>query len=273
MLSLRRSILSLPPLYDAIRLPYGPAQYQYGDLRLPRGDARPHPLVVVVHGGFWRAAYDLEHIGRLCAALTSAGFATWSVEYRRIGHEGGGWPGTFLDVAAALDYARVLSASYALDADRVTVLGHSAGGHLAVWLAGRRRIPSGSPLHATQALTPRAVVALAPVTDLLQAWRLKLGDSVVQDLMGATPEDAPERYDVASPANLLPLGVAQTLIHGRWDRIVPSRMSKTYVRQARARGDDAVLHLLPWAGHFALIDPRSRAFATVLKAARTSHEP
>jgi len=268
---LRRSILSLPPLHDAVRLPYGPDLYQWGDLRLPPG-AGPYPLVVVVHGGFWRAAYDLEHIGYLCAALTADGFATWSVEYRRIGHEGGGWPGSFLDVGAALDYVRVLSQRYRLDAGRVTVLGHSAGGHLALWLAGRRRVSPGSPLHAAQPLTPRAVVALAPVTDLRQAWALRLGRGVVQDLMGATPAASPDRYAASSPADLLPLGARQTLIHGRWDRIVPPKVSETYVRQARALGDDAVLRLLPWAGHFTLIDPRSRAFGTVLNAVRTIHD-
>lgn len=261
----RRSILSLPPLHDAVRLPYGPAPYQWGDLRLPHGGG-PHPLVVVVHGGFWRAAYDLEHVGFLCAALTAAGFASWSVEYRRIGHEGGAWPGTFLDAGAALDYVRVLSSRYALDAGRVTVLGHSAGGCLALWLAGRRRVSPGSPLYVKEPLTPHAVVALAPVADLRQAWALGLGHGVVQDLLGATPRAGPDRYAAASPSDLLPLGPRQTLIHGRWDRIVPPKMSEAYVRRARARGDDASLHLLPWAGHFALIDPRSQAFSTVLSA-------
>src|SRR5579872_5792979 len=125
------------PRADA-RLRYGPDPLHFGDLRLPGGTG-PHPVVVMVHGGFWRARFNLEYAGHLCAALAALGIATWNVEYRRLGDTGGGWPGTLLDVAAAADHLRTLAAPYHLDLSRVVAMGHSAGGHLALWLAARRR--------------------------------------------------------------------------------------------------------------------------------------
>jgi acetyl esterase/lipase len=140
-------IFSTPPPPATERIPYGPDPLQFGDLRLPEGPG-PHPVVVVVHGGFWRARWDLEHIGHACAALTrEAGVATWCIEYRRIGNEGGGWPGTFLDVGAATDFLREIAKTHSLDLDRVVTIGHSAGGHLAVWLAARQHIPKDDSLH------------------------------------------------------------------------------------------------------------------------------
>ncbi len=146
-----RHIFSTPAPSADVRIPYGDGPFHFGDLRLPR-TAKPgqHPVVVVIHGGFWRARYDLEHIGHVCAALTSLGVATWSIEYRRVGNEGGGWPGTFHDVGAAVDHLRVLAPEHNLDLERVVVIGHSAGGHLALWVAGRHRIPEGNPLYTSR---------------------------------------------------------------------------------------------------------------------------
>src|SRR5579864_48582 len=143
--SMGREILDLPAPPADVRLPYGTDQFQFGDLRLPQS-AGPHPVAIVVHGGFWRAQYGLEYAGHLCAALAHAGIATWNLEYRRIGNPGGAWPNTFLDVAQGADYLRVLAEKYPLDLKRVITAGHSAGGHLAVWLAARHRIPAGDPL-------------------------------------------------------------------------------------------------------------------------------
>src|SRR5579864_1380245 len=169
----RERILETPPPRGGTRLSYGPDPLHYGDLRLP-DRAGPHPVIMMIHGGFWRDRFDLEYAGHPCAALTAAGAATWNVEYRRIGNPGGGWPGTLLDVALAADHLRELAADYGLDLDRVVTMGHSAGGHLALWLAARGRIPAGETLYTPDPLPLRAAVALAGVADLRRAWELGL---------------------------------------------------------------------------------------------------
>ncbi len=259
-------ILDLPaPKADA-RLAYGAHKLQFGDLRLPRG-AAPYPVAVVVHGGYWRARYDLTHIGHLCSALTAAGIATWSLEYRRLGNRGGGWPGTFLDVAAGAEYVRVLAQQYPLDLTRVLTLGHSAGGHLATWLGGARRIVPDSPLYRADPLNIRGIVSLAGVLDLQRAWELRLSGGVVKQLLGGVPEKHPDRYAVASPAALLPLGTRQILLHGTEDDSVPYAISSEYAAAAHAAGDSVELQTLANCGHFELIDPRSRQWPQVRDAA------
>jgi acetyl esterase/lipase len=260
-----RDILELPPPAADLRLPYGPDPLHFGDLRLPAGPG-PFPVVVVVHGGFWRAMYTLEYFGHACADLTARGLATWNIEYRRIGNSGGAWPGTFLDVAAAVDHLRALARDYPLDLDRAIVVGHSAGGHLALWLAGRSRLPAGSPLHRPDPLPLRAAISLGGVIDLHRAWELRLGDGVVRDLLGGTPEEYPDRYAVASPAALLPLGVRQVLIHGEQDQPAPYALARDYAAAAQARGDDITFLGLPDTGHFEIVDPRSAQWSQVSDA-------
>jgi acetyl esterase/lipase len=238
---------------------------QFGDLRLPEG-AGPHPVVVAIHGGFWRNRYSLEHLGFLCGALTSAGYATWSLEYRRIGDEDGGWPGTFLDVGAGVDHVRSLAPDYNLDLRRVTVVGHSAGGHLALWAAGRHKIPEGDPLYVPDPLRLKAAVSLAGVTSLSMAWEKKLSNGVVLELMGGIPEDMPKRYPTASPIELLPLGMRQVLIHGTEDENVPFSLSEAYQKAAASAGDSVELIKLRGAGHFEAIDPQMREWSEVLRA-------
>jgi acetyl esterase/lipase len=166
-----QDILSLAaPKADA-RVAYGPGEFQFADLRVPAG-AGPFPVAVVIHGGFWRAAYDLTHLGRLCEALRQAGVATWSPEFRRIGHAGGGWPGTFEDVRAGAAYLAKIAGVRRLDLGRVVAVGHSSGGHLALWLG------------AEKPLALRGVVALAAVADLRRAWELKLSRGVSGELLG-----------------------------------------------------------------------------------------
>ncbi|MGI8589119.1 MAG: alpha/beta hydrolase family protein [Chloroflexia bacterium] len=257
-----QSILDLiPPPADA-RLAYGDDPSQFGDLRLPPGTG-PHPVVIVIHGGYWRSAYSLDHIGTLCAALTHAGVATWSLEYRRLGNPGGGWPGTLQDVAAGADYLRTIAPKYHLDLTHVVAVGHSAGGQLALWLAGRHRIPAGDTLYSPNPLPLHGVVSLAGVADLRQGYDLHLSNDVVYQLLGGNPGEVPTRYEDASPRALLPLGVPQRLLHGTADDIVPIAISRDYSAAARAAGDDAEFIPLDATGHFELIDPRTPQWATV----------
>lgn len=241
-------VLSRPPPAADARVAYGPAPSQFADVRVPVGPG-PHPVVVCIHGGYWRARYDLAHLGHLCAALTATGVATWSLEYRRLGEPEGGFPGTFDDVLAALSGLAKNAERFRLDLSRVVVLGHSAGGHLALW-AGR----SHRPL--------RGIVALAPVADLHEARVLRLSDGVAEELMaGATLE-------AVSPRHRLPCGVPQIVIHGEADDTVPFEMACAYVEAARAAGDDARLVALPGTGHFEPIDPLSEAFPHVSRAVK-----
>lgn len=253
-----------PPPADA-RIPYGERDHQFGDLRLPPGPG-PHPVVVMVHGGFWRAKYDLEHVGHLCADLTRRGFATWSLEYRRVGHAGGGWPGTFEDVARGMDFLRTLGARFPLDLARVVTLGHSAGGHLALWLAARGRLPPGEPLHAPDPFLPRGVVVLAGVVDLARAQELRLGNDIVTEFLGGSPTQVPERYRLGSPSALAPLGMRQRLLHGTEDDTVPVSLSAHYHARAAALGDDVQFLSLPGAGHFEVINPLAKEWPQVVEA-------
>ncbi len=264
-------IFSRRPPPAGARIPYGPDPLNFGDLRLPRDPAsevggRLLPVVVLVHGGFWRAQYSLEHIGHAAAALAAEGVAVWSLEYRRIGNPGGGWPGTFLDVGAGVDHLRELAPFYNLDLARVVAVGHSAGGHLAAWAAARHTIPQGDPLYTDRPLPLRAVVPLASVVDLRRAWELVLSNNVVEEFMGGAPDALPHRYKTASPIEMLPLGIPQTLVHGAADENVPLEISERYVEAAQEQGDEARLIALPRAGHFEVIDPRSTEWPQALGA-------
>jgi acetyl esterase/lipase len=258
-------ILERPaPPADA-RIAYGPDDQQFGDLRLPAGPG-PYPVVVAIHGGYWRARYGLEYFGHVCAALAQSGVATWNIEYRRLGNPVGGWPGTFADVAQAVDYLRALAPRHALDLARVVALGHSAGGHLALWAAARHRLPGDHPLRGAAPLPLAGVVALAGVCDLRQAWALRLSDGVVRPFLGGAPDDVPDRYAAASPAELLPLGVPQALVHGTADPNVPYVVSRDYAARASAAGDAATLITLSGAGHFEMVDPETPEWRTALGA-------
>ncbi len=240
------------------RIAYGSEPQQFGELRLPPG-AVSSPVVIVVHGGFWQPQDDASLMVPVCEALAREGLATWNVAYRRVGESGGGWPGTFLDVGAAADHLRVLAPRHGLDVRRVFTLGHSAGGQLALWLAGRRWIRTGE-LRTRRPLKLRGAMALAGIVDLRRAF--ELGLDPVARLMGGSPADVPDRYDTGDPAALIPLAVPQVLVHGDADTVVPETLSVQYVRQAKARGDQASLVALPGIGHLELIDPSTSAWAT-----------
>ncbi|GCE09701.1 alpha/beta hydrolase family protein [Dictyobacter aurantiacus] len=247
------------------RLAYGGNPFQYGELYVPEGPG-PHPVVELIHGGFWRKAYDLTLMQGLAQNLVAQGMAAWNIEYRRIGNPGGAWPGTFLDVAAATDYLNHLAPIYQLDMQRVVAVGHSAGGHLACWLACRHLLPSGSAIHTSETpLKLRGVISQAGVVDLEQAWQLGLSQNVVQALLQGSPAEQPVRYAEASPAVLLPSGVPQILVHGSIDDIVPVSISRSYAHRASATGDNVQLLELPEADHFILIDPNSEAWQLTIK--------
>ncbi|MCW2885396.1 MAG: alpha/beta hydrolase [Streptosporangiaceae bacterium] len=257
-----REVLSRTAPEPDQTVPYGPHPDQVIDIRLP---ARlPAPLVVIVHGGFWRAEYDRTHTGPMADALASVGHVVAVPEFRRSGSPGGGWPGTFDDVAAAFDALGGLVEPYGADPARVVWVGHSAGGHLALWAAARHRLPTGSRWHA--AGRPAGVVSLAGCgsLELCDAWGLD--DGAAAALMGGSAADVPERYAVADPAALLPLGVPVTLVHGTRDDRVPVEMSREYAARAARAGDSVTLAELPGVEHFGLIDPLSPAWPHVLAA-------
>jgi len=230
------------------RIAYGSLPQQFGDLRLPKG-AGPFPVVIVIHGGCWLAEYDLEHIGRFSEALTAAGAATWSIEYRRIGNPGGGAPGTFDDVSAAAAYLQTLAKQYPLDLKHVTAVGHSAGGQLALWLA------------SSPAVKLRGVVSLAGVVDLRAAAEQNVCGDAVPRLLGPSAD-----YHRYSPMETLPVKVPVRLIHGARDRIVPLEMVRRYEAAARRAGNDISLTVIDDAGHFELISPQSTAWSVVRDA-------
>ncbi len=265
----------VPPAAD-YRLKYGPGDLQFGDLRLPRlTPGQRAPVLVFVHGGWWKAKYGLAYGGHLCAALKHAGVATWSVEYRRVGDLGGGWPGTFQDVAAAYDYLQPLAKSYPLDLTRVVVAGHSAGGHLAFWLAGRPHLPENSQLAGLRAFRPmRAVIALAGAVDLrltidLSGYFTFAHDKhEVQNLMGGSPAEHPERYRSGNPGELLPLNVPQYLLQGTRDDQIPPQLPARWAERGRQLGEQVTVELIPGADHFDLVDPQSKAWPHVLATMR-----
>ena len=258
MLGYAQSILELAPPEPGEKISYGRDENQFGELRLPEG-AGLHPLAIVIHGGYWRARYDLKHIGHLCVALNKEGFATWSLEYRRLGNPGGGWPGTLDDVRAGASHIEKIAAARRIDLKRTIALGHSAGGQLVLWLAKQR------------AIELRGIVPLAPVADLRRAWELKLSSNVVEEFLGGSPNQVPERYRAASPVEFAPVGIRTRILHGEADDVVPVAFSRTYVAAAKKAGDDALLIEPKGAGHFELIDPvspkGSAAWSELKKAA------
>jgi acetyl esterase/lipase len=244
---------------------YGPYHGNVGDLWLPAGGTGPLPVVVLIHGGFWRAVYTKRLMNWLAKDVVARGWAAWNIEYRRVGFLGGdgGWPNTLLDVAAALDHLAVIDDD--VDLARVVTCGHSAGGQLALWAAARRRLPAASP-GAGGTVTVRGAVSLSGVADLEEADRLGLGAQATARFMGGHWDEEPDRYRHASPRALLPLGVPQALIHAGNDSVVPPSMSREYQTLATSLGDDARSLLVDGIGHRQLINPKGRGWATAVSA-------
>jgi acetyl esterase/lipase len=261
-----KELLARPRNTPDRHIAYGSDALQYGDLYLPKGKT-PHPVIVLIHGGCWLAELPgPELMDPMAGALRDHGYAVWSIEYRRIGHKGGGYPGTFEDAGNAVDALRTFAPKHHLDLHRVVLVGHSAGGHLAAWIAARPNIPVTSPLHVSKPLTVRGVVSLSGILDL-EAYRNTGGDacggpSTIDSLVGthALP------YADTSPELLVPSHVPQAIVSGETDRIVAAHFGHDYSAKAKAAGDAISDLEIAGAGHFDLIDPEAPAWAQVLAA-------
>jgi acetyl esterase/lipase len=242
---------------------YGPHPSQRADLYVPAGPG-PHPVIVLIHGGSWQKSYGKIFTRGLAGDLLRHGFAVWNVEYRRVG-AGGGWPETFADTAAAIDRLATLN-DPRLDLDRVTLIGHSAGGHLALWAAGRPNLPADAPsaLGGPPRVSPRRVISLAGVADLAGAYRRWHGGAV-DALIGGSPEEVPERYAAGDPMRLLPLELPVLIVHGARDETVSIEISRSYADAARAAGDEVELVEIDGdVGHRTHLNPSSASWAAVL---------
>ncbi|MGW5560731.1 alpha/beta hydrolase family protein [Micromonospora sp. NPDC003944] len=258
-----RAVLTRPAPEPDRTVAYGDDPNQVADLRLPAGAGPARPLVVVVHGGFWRAEYDRRHTGPLAAAIAAAGYPVAQLEYRRTGQPGGGWPGTLTDVLTGVAELPALAAEALpgrVSVAAPTLVGHSAGGHLALYVA------------ATAPATVSGVLALAPVADLGEAYRRDLDSGAVAALLGGGPAQVPDRYAAADPRMLVPIQTRTVVMHGSDDHQVPAEMSRDFVAETRAAGSDIALVELPGCEHFGLIDPESVAWPQVLSVLRSLHD-
>ncbi|HEX2337216.1 MAG TPA: alpha/beta hydrolase [Hyphomicrobiaceae bacterium] len=263
---------ALPSRAPDRRITYGTDPNQYGDLRIPPGPG-PHPVVVLIHGGCFKAAYaTADDLSAMADVLKADGIATWNIEYRRLGQPGGGWPGTYHDAGRAVDHVRVIAGEYYLDLDRVVVVGHSAGGHLAMWTAARRRLTKTSDIYVADPLELRGVMDLAGPVDLaadIPNYETLCRDTVITSLLGGTPAAVPEHYAQASAIKLLPLGVPQVLVLGSHEEFVPLRLVEAYVKAATQAGDNVRHILIPGAGHFEIASPLSFTWPQVKAAIRS----
>ncbi len=250
------------------RYTYGDAAEQFADLYLPTmppTDPAGYPVIILIHGGCWGAQYGLTQLGQFSQTFADLGIAVWSLEYRRIGN-GGGWPETFLDIAAGADFLRTIADEHTLNLDRVVAVGHSAGGHLALWLAARHKLDPASPIYTPDPLPLAGVVSLAGIPDLVDADARNICRGAVSQLLGGSPADFPERYHDGSPSVFLPLGVPQHLIIGTIDQAVPLAHNEIYVEAARRQGDEVQLTVLSDVGHFEIVTPGSRVWSVVQAA-------
>ncbi len=267
-----QDLQALPSSAPDYRIAYGADSSQYGDLRVPGGPGR-HPVVVLIHGGCFKAAYaNARDLAPMADALKADGIATWNVEYRRLGEAGSGWPGTYQDVGRAMDHLRELAAEHDLDLDRVVIVGHSAGGHLAMWAAARSRLPAGSALYAPNPLPVRGVVDLAGPLDMsahLGEYEAACRDTVITSMLGGTPAAVPEHYAQASPIRLLPLGIPQVLVIGEFEEFMPRPLVEAYARAAAQAGDPVRVIVVPGVGHFEIASPRASSWPRVRSAIRS----
>ena len=253
-------LLERPRPAPSATVHYGSDPLQVVDVWLPAGHG-PHPVVLMVHGGCWQTEIaDRRIMNWIADDLRRRGIAVWNIDYRGVDRPGGGYPGTFQDTAAAADALRAYAAQHRLDLSHVVAVGHSAGGHLALWLAGRPRLPSASPLSTAQPLPVQAVVSLGGLPDLEEAARSEngCGNDVIARLTGGHFADT-------SVPRLAPLGVPQVLINGRQDRIIPLAYAEGYAAPMRAAGDDVRVRMLDRTGHVELVAPDTEAWAATVE--------
>ncbi len=238
---------------------YGPAAEQKVDVWLPKTRG-PHKTVLMVHGGCWQTGIaDRTLMDWIAADLRGHGYAVWNIDYRGVDRTGGGYPGTFADAGAAADALRTHAKRFDLDTKRVVAIGHSAGGHLALWLAGRAKLPEDSPLATRAPLTIARVISLGGLPDL-EATAASPDNGCGTDVIAKLVGNPPHFADTSVP-RLLPLGVPQDLVNGREDRIIPFRLATDYLAKAKAAGDAATLHTVPNTGHVELVSPETPAWA------------
>jgi acetyl esterase/lipase len=239
---------------------------QIGELRVPSSGG-PHPVVILIHGGCWTAEFStIGVMGPMADALKAKGIATWNIEYRRLPQAGSGWPGTYLDVGRGVDYLRTIAVENHLDLTRVVVVGHSAGGHLAMWVAARSRLPKVSPVYLSDPLPIRGVIDLAGTADMEAFIPLEqhgCAGAVVEQMLGGKPDEVADHYAQASAIKMLPLGVPQILVWGQRDDIAPISLGETYTQTAKHSGDHARLVTLPEGGHFEIASPFSATWPAV----------
>lgn len=262
------ALQALPlPIQDVV-FPYGKSPSQIGELRVPAGSDGPYPVVVLIHGGCWQSAHDYVYMTRVADWFERRGIATWTLEYRRLGEPGGGWPGTFADIADGTDKLRMVAKTHSLDLKRVYAAGHAAGGQLALWLASREELAEKSELFRKNALQIRGVVGLAAITDLAAYRQGPAGscNASVDALMGGDPERFPRRYAETSPRQRLPLDVPVAFVHGGRDPVASPVSVHDFVEAATKAGDRAKLITLPEAGHYDVVAPGPNSEAALAEA-------
>ena len=265
---------ALPPVQPDQRVEYGAGDSAFGELYLPGGPG-PYPVAIVVHGGCWLSIADVTYMSRFSRFLAEAGWAVWAPEFRRIDQAGARWPAILEDVAAASDHLRVIASDFDLDLERVVSMGHSSGGHLALWLAARSTLPTdaetGFALRGDDPLPIRGVVGLAAVASLEEFDRRAdrgCGETIVSRLVGGDAEEFDLRMRVTSPVRALPLGVPQFIVSGEFDSTVPTAHGEAWVRAATAAGDVAKGLEVAGAGHFELVAPDHPSFQSMWPALR-----
>ena len=263
-------ILRLPYQPPAARIAYGSAPAQHAELRRPDG-AGPFPVIVIIHGGCWIDFAATRYTAHLASELVKEGWATWNLEYRRAHEAGGGWPGTFQDVGRGIDALRDASGKYSLDLSRVVVMGHSAGGQLALWAGGRKRIPANSELHTANPLPLKGVVSLAGIADMRTYLDRGVKDCAAGEwrVMGGTYGEHPERYAAASPIELLPMGTPQVLVWAEHDTVVPEALMENYEKRARETGDRVEVIRVKGAAHHELCSAQEAGWKQIVAEIRS----